>query len=99
MYNNLSLIYFKQKNFKESIEYCDKAIDIDSNNMKAHLRKANSYVMLLELDEVGKVMNKIKELDMNGEYSNEIKLLEKEEKKIKKEYLIKEKMMFFGKMN
>jgi hypothetical protein len=67
--------------------------------MKAHLRKANSYVMLLELDEVGKVMNKIKELDMNGEYSNEIKLLEKEEKKIKKEYLIKEKMMFFGKMN
>ena len=64
-------------------------IETDGTNLKK----------VLELDEVGKVMNKIKELDMNGEYSNEIKLLEKEEKKIKKEYLIKEKMMFFGKMN
>ena len=66
MYNNLSLIHFKQKNYKESIQYSDKAILIQSNNIKAYLRKANCMLMLWEFDEAVKLIEVITDLDQNS---------------------------------
>lgn len=44
--NNIALVYFKQKEFGDSLEYCTKVLDVDSENLKAMTRKGQCNMYL-----------------------------------------------------
>jgi serine/threonine-protein phosphatase 5 len=48
----LKLNFFKLKKFAEGAEDCSKAIEIDSNNVKAYLRRATCNTTLEKWEEV-----------------------------------------------
>nr|CAG4716696.1 unnamed protein product [Naegleria fowleri] len=51
IYNNLSAIYLKQEQFSKAINKCNKALELDNQNIKSYFRKAQALQSLGELEE------------------------------------------------
>ncbi|WKY09473.1 hypothetical protein Q1695_002103 [Nippostrongylus brasiliensis] len=62
-YLNLSLTASKMNENLDCIKYCDKALEISPNNVKALYRKAGARVSMSDFDEAKQIYEKILEID------------------------------------
>jgi len=69
---NRATTYFKLKQFLLSLEDCDKALHLDADYSKAHLRKALSLEQLNRLEESRIEFEKTKRLDKSGQFKEEV---------------------------
>ena len=77
-YLNIAAVHLAQKNSGESIAFCDKAIELDGENIKALLRRAKAYTMRHEYKCAQGDLAKIKEIEpWNLEVEEEMAKLKK----------------------
>ncbi|KAK5964709.1 Tetratricopeptide repeat protein, partial [Trichostrongylus colubriformis] len=62
-YLNLSLTASKMGENLDCIKYCDKALELSPNNVKALYRKAGARAALSDFDEAKQIYEKIMEVD------------------------------------
>lgn len=105
-FNNMSMVYLKQNNYKKAIEHSTKAIKCSHYNFKARLRRARSYRHLKEIKKAKndleflqkygykydlQIINELKLLEIKDFESDDIVIDEEEEKKKAEEEKAKEK--------
>ncbi len=85
LYFNRAVAAAKMKKWKESIEDCTKAIELDENYLKAILRRASSYMEMEEYEEAVRDYERAHKADRsNGEYRRLLQNAKLELKKSKR---------------
>jgi FK506-binding protein 4/5 len=88
---NLAACYLKTKEFKNAIESCNKALELDAKNEKGLFRMAQAYFGLTEFQDAIKYFNQVLETNPgNKDASNQVALCQQKVK----EYHQKEKAMY-----
>jgi len=65
IYYNLCLKYYKEKNYKKSLEYSLKAISNNENNVEAYVMLGNNYFQLNEIPKALESYKKALQIDPN----------------------------------
>lgn len=89
--NNLSIASGKLDNWKESYEFAEKALQINSNNEKSLYRSALAENKLSEWDKANDTLNKLLLIDSNNKPAINLKKLNT---KAKNDFKIKEQKIF-----
>ena len=55
--------HLKLKNYEDTIEFCNRALDIDRDNAKAHYRRGSAYFHSGQMDKAQKDLNRYLELN------------------------------------
>jgi tetratricopeptide (TPR) repeat protein len=88
---NLAACYLKTKEFKNAIESCNKALELDAKNEKGLFRMAQAYFGLAEFQDAIKYFNQVLETNpTNKDASNQVALCQQKVK----EYHQKEKALY-----
>ncbi|SAL96400.1 hypothetical protein [Absidia glauca] len=105
IYNNMAAVSIKQENWPRATENCKKSLELNSNNMKAKFRLAQSYIRQKDLDKAEPLLTEVLKANPDGNNAcldsavkQEMALFKKQTKSMDgKEKLIYQKMM--SKMN
>ncbi len=95
---NMALCSLKLGNYKECIDNCNLALQLEPNNVKAFYRKACAYIGLAEYEQATALLKKAEELDPQNKEIKvklfEIKKLEKEDAEKQKKFraMMREKL-------
>jgi len=65
-YLNLAAVALKEKNWKQAIENCDKALAIDDKNVKGLYRRAQGYQGYGEFEKARDDLNKVLQIEPNN---------------------------------
>lgn len=90
-YLNLAACYLKLGKIEEAIENCDKALELDPNNVKGHFRKGQAYLARKDYDLAKNSFSKVVEIDPSNKIAQKNAIICKEN--LKKQ-LQKEKQMY-----
>ena len=64
---NAAACHLKLKNYEDTIEFCNRALDLDRDNAKAHYRRGSAYFHSGQMDKAQKDLNRALELDPSVE--------------------------------
>ena len=64
---NAAACHLKLKNYEDTIEFCNRALDLDRENAKAHYRRGSAYFHSGQMDKAQKDLNRALELDPSVE--------------------------------
>jgi len=77
-YLNVAACALQQKSYKEVIENCTKALDIDRQNLKGLLRRAHARIMMDEWDLASRDLERAKDISPNDkDVLREVELLKR----------------------
>lgn len=91
LFINLSLCYHKDTQFRKSLEYASKALELDKDNIKALYRRGLALVEIKEWTEARRDYDRCLELDPGNKQvarakATLLKLSSKQDEKDKKKY-------------